>query len=580
LRNNHSLPVTKWRFSQEKNDLTEDLARELGILPVISKILMSRNIVDITDARRYLSPSLTDLHNPFLMKDMKKAVARVIQAIHRKEKVVVFGDYDADGITATALIIRFLGGLLADTDYYIPDRIREGYGLNRSAIDSLRDRGVNLIITVDCGVSDLEEVKYAASLGIDTIILDHHEVPEVLPPAVAVINPHRRDCPFPFQDLAGVGIAFNFLISLRGKLREAGFWNKRPYPNLKEYLDLVALGTIGDISPLIDENRIFTKIGLDLITEERRAGIKALKEICGIETQIIDSNRASFCLIPRINAAGRVGSPAEAVKLLLTDDLDEARELARLLDGYNRRRQALEKDILDEILAEITRTINPHDKSALVFASTNWHPGVIGIVAARLVDRFYRPAILISIRDGIGKGSGRSILDFDIYQGLKKCDSLLLSYGGHQYAAGISIREEDIGDFRRLLEATIRERIQPGNMISQTAIDAQCRLRDINHELLNQILMLAPFGSRNPEPVLCVRKVNVTASNVVGKNHLRLRLNGDGISCNGIWFSKGHFVHHLTSGTTSDIAFTPQFNHWNGISEIQLKMHDMAVAEN
>jgi len=577
LKNNDCLPVTQWRFSLEQEDITEQLSNEFGILPVISKILMSRNIVNLADAKKYLFPSLNDLHNPFLMKDMDKAVHRVIQAIQHKEKIVVFGDYDADGITSIAVMLKFFRVLLPETDFYIPDRIGEGYGLNRSAIDFLKSRDVNLLITVDCGVSDLECVAYASTLGIDTIILDHHEVPEIIPRAVAVINPHRPDCPFPFKHLAGVGIAFNFLISLRGKLRQEGFWHDRKYPNLKNYLDLVALGTIGDISPLVDENRIFTKIGLDLITEDRRVGLKALKEICGLDTQVMDTNKASFCLIPRINAAGRVGSPMEAVKLLLTDDLAEARDIAKVLDGYNRKRQAIEKTILQEILEEIAKTIDPLQKSSLVFASANWHPGVIGIVAARLVDRFYRPAILISLRNGIGKGSGRSIADFNIYQGLKKCDSLLLSYGGHQYAAGISIREEDIEEFKHLLEGVIREDIQPVNMISQTTIDAQCQLHDVNHDLLAQIAMLAPFGSRNPEPVLCVRNVNVTASNVVGNNHLRLRLNGDGVSCNGIWFSKGHFIKQLTSGTTSDIAFTPQFNYWNGVNEIQLKMKDMSV---
>ena len=543
----------------------------------MSRILMSRNIVNLADAKKYLFPSLNDLHNPFLMKDMEKAVHRVIRAIQRKEKIIVFGDYDADGITSIAVMLKFFRVLLPETDFYIPDRIGEGYGLNRDAIALLKSRAVDLIITVDCGVSDLECVAYASSLGIDTIILDHHEVPEILPNAVAVIDPHRHDCPFPFKHLAGVGIAFNFLIALRGKLRQEGFWNNKTYPNLKDYLDLVALGTIGDISPLVDENRIFTKIGLDLITEDKRVGLKALKEICGIDTQVMDTNKASFCLIPRINAAGRVGSPSEAVKLLLTDDLTEAIDLARVLDGYNRKRQTIEKTILQEILEEISKTIDPHLKSSLVFASANWHPGVIGIVASRLVDRFYRPAILISLRNGIGKGSGRSIADFNIYQGLKKCESLLLSYGGHQYAAGISIREENIEEFKHLLEGVIREDIQPVNMISQTTIDAQCQLHDVNHDLLAQIAMLAPFGSRNPEPVLCVRNVNVTASNVVGNNHLRLRLNGDGVSCNGIWFSKGHFIKQLTSGTTSDIAFTPQFNYWNGVNEIQLKMKDMSV---
>ena len=577
MKNTDCLPVTQWRFSLEQEDITEQLSNEFGILPVMSKILMSRNIVNLSDAKKYLFPSLNDLHNPFLMKDMDKAVHRVIQAIQRKEKIVVFGDYDADGITSIAVMLKFFRGLLPETDFYIPDRIGEGYGMNRGAIDHLKSRDVDLIITVDCGVSDLECVAYASTLGIDTIILDHHEVPEILPHAVAVINPHRPDCPFPFKHLAGVGIAFNFLISLRGKLRQEGFWNNRTYPNLRDYLDLVALGTIGDISPLVDENRIFTKIGLDLITEDKRVGLKALKEICGIETQIMDTNKASFCLIPRINAAGRVGSPTEAVKLLLSDDMAEARDIARVLDGYNRKRQTIEKAILHEILEEISKTVDPHLKSSLVFASANWHPGVIGIVAARLVDRFYRPAILISIRNGIGKGSGRSIADVNIYQGLKKCDSLLLSYGGHQYAAGISIREEDIEEFKHLLEGVIKEDILPVNMISQTTIDAQCKLHDVNQDLLAQIAMIAPFGSRNPEPVLCVRNVNVTASNIVGNNHLRLRLNSDGVSCNGIWFSKGHFIKQLTSGTTSDIAFTPQFNYWNGINEIQLKMKDMSV---
>lgn len=577
LKNTDCLPVTQWRFSLEQEDITEQLSNEFGILPLMSKILMSRNIVNLADARKYLFPSLNDLHNPFLMKDMEKAVHRAIRAIHKKEKIVVFGDYDADGITSVAAMIKFFRVLLPETDFYIPDRIGEGYGLNRCAIDLLKSRAVDLIITVDCGVSDLECVSYASTLGIDTIILDHHEVPEIIPQAVAVIDPRRPDCPFPFKHLAGVGIAFNFLIGLRGKLRQEGFWNDRTYPNLKNYLDLVALGTIGDISPLVDENRIFTKIGLDLISEDKRVGLKALKEICGIETQVMDTNKASFCLIPRINAAGRVGSPTEAVKLLLTDDLTEARDIAKVLDGYNRKRQAIERTILQEILEEIAKTIDPHQKSSLVFASANWHPGVIGIVASRLVDRFYRPTILISLRNGIGKGSGRSIADVNIYQGLKKCDSLLLSYGGHQYAAGISIREEDIEEFKHLLEGVIREDIQPVNMISQTNIDAQCQLHDVNHDLLAQIAMLAPFGSRNPEPVLCVRNVNVTASNIVGNNHLRMRLNGDGVSCNGIWFSKGHFIKQLTSGTTSDIAFTPQFNYWNGVNEIQLKMKDMSV---
>lgn len=573
-----NLPVTQWRYTAGDREIQDLLARDLGILPVVSQILMSRDIHDPVSARKYLNPSLNDLPNPFLMKDMEKGVRRIIRAIHNKEQIMIYGDYDADGITAIVVLMKFLRGVTPYVSYYIPDRIEEGYGLNRSAIGKMKDEGVQLIITVDCGVSDLDEVAYARSCGIDTIILDHHEVPALIPEADAVINPNRSDCRFPFKHLAGVGIAFNFLIALRGGLRQDGFWNGRSYPNLKEYLDLVALGTIGDISPLIEENRILTKIGLDLITEDKRIGIKALKEICGIDNQVIDSNKASFNLIPRINAAGRIGSPREAVKLLLTDDYREALDLARKLDAYNRKRQAMEKVILCEILEEIGRTVDPAKKRSLVFASNNWHPGIIGIVASRLVDRFCRPAILISLKDGVGKGSGRSISHFNIYQGLKKCDSLLLSYGGHQYAAGISIKEADIEEFTRLLDEVVEADIHLDDMVSQTLIDAQCQLSDVTHDLLSQIALLAPFGSRNPEPVLCVRNVNITAPNIVGNNHLRMRIYGDGVCCNSIWFSRGNFIHSVNKAT-SDIVFTPQVNSWNGSSEIQLKMKDILINE-
>jgi len=571
-----NLPVTQWLWSVDDKETQALLARDLGVHPIVSQILMSRDIKDLDNARKYLRPSLNDLPNPFLMKDMEKGVQRVIKAIHDKESIVIYGDYDADGITAVVVLMKFLHDLTPHVSYYIPDRIDEGYGLNRSAIDKLKANGVQLIITVDCGISDFAEVAYARSCGVDTIILDHHEVPEVIPDADAVINPNRSDCRFPFKHLAGVGIAFNFLIALRGGLRQNGFWTGRRYPNLKEYLDLVALGTIGDISPLIDENRILTKIGLDLITEGKRVGLRALKEICGIDNQVIDSSKASFNIIPRINAAGRIGSPKEAVELLMTDHATEAMDLAKKLDAYNRKRQSMEKAVLNEILEEIKQTMDPAKKRSLVFASKNWHPGIIGIVASRLADRFCRPAILISLKNGLGKGSGRSIAHFNIYQGLKQCDSLLVSYGGHQYAAGISIKEEDIGEFSALLDVIVEENMELDAMVTQTMIDAQCQLTDINHDLLTQISMLAPFGSRNPEPVLCVKNVNITGSNIVGNNHLRMRINGSGVSCNSIWFSKGNFIHSVNKAT-SDIAFTPQVNTWNGSSEIQLKMRDITI---
>jgi len=338
------LPTTKWKLKEAGDENIENLlSKEFGIHPIISQILVNRGIQDIEIVRHYLYPSLNDLHSPFLMKDMKKGILRLLKAINDQEEIIIYGDYDADGITSVVILFKFIKGITPHVNYYIPDRLQEGYGLKIPAIDKFKNNNVKLIITVDCGISDLEQIAYAQSLGIDTIVLDHHEISGSLPPATASIDPNREDCLFPFKGLAGVGIAYNFLIALRGSLNKEGFWKNKDYPNLKEYLDIVALGTIGDIAPLIDENRIFVKIGLELITEGQRPGIKALKEVSGVDNQTIDSFKASFSLIPRINAAGRIASPLDAVKLLLTDNIAEARVLAEKLDSYNRLRQTMEK---------------------------------------------------------------------------------------------------------------------------------------------------------------------------------------------------------------------------------------------
>ena len=572
------LPTTRWHMREGNQDIQDLLIKELDLHPIISRILMNRDIVEPEGARRYLTPSLRDLHNPLLMQDMQKAVDRLITAIQRGEKVAVYGDYDADGITSVVVLLRFLRQIQTNVTYYIPDRIEEGYGLNLKAIERLRSEGTSLIITVDCGISDHDQIAYARGLGMDTIILDHHEISDKLPEAVAAVNPKRKDCRFPFKHLAAVGIVFNFLIALRGSLRREGFWKNGICPNLKDYLDLVALGTIGDIAPLVDENRIFVKIGLELMTEDKRIGISALKLVSGIEHQVIDTSKASFCLIPRINAAGRIASARDAVELLMAENQDQADELSRKLDGFNRKRQAMEKVIFTELIDQIADERAGGKLGPMVFASSKWHPGVIGIVASKLVDRFGKPAILISLKDGIGKGSGRSVDDFNIYQGLKRCESLLISYGGHRYAAGISIREGDIEKFSLLLDEIIHENGPTEDFTASTAIDAQCDLDDITHALLLEIDHLAPFGNRNPEPVLCVRNVSVASPSVVGNNHLRMRVTCNGVSRNTIWFSKGQFLQEM-SKSIFDIVFTPQINYWNGSSDIQLKMKDIALQD-
>jgi len=570
------LPLTHWRMVENHGEEQALLIRELGLHPLLSQILVSRNITTTEEARKFLHPSLVNLHNPFLMKDMKEGVHRLIRAITLGQKIMVYGDYDADGVTSVVLLIKFLRDIRQKVDFYIPGRVDEGYGLNKNAIDQMKDNGVNLIVTVDCGVSENDHIAYAKSKGIDTIILDHHEIPDSLPAAVATINPKQADCLFPFKHLSAVGIVFNFLIALRGQLRNEGFWEKRPYPNLKEYLDIVALGTIGDISPLIDENRIFAKFGLDLMTESPRIGIQALKEVCGIENQVIDTEKASFCIIPRINAAGRIASAGDAVNLLLTEDINEARDIARKLDSFNQRRRIMEKEILDEIIELMNKKEDSDQLNSIVFASERWHPGVIGVVASKLVDRFCRPAIVISLKDGIGKGSGRSVSHFNIYRGLKKCESLLLTYGGHRFAAGISIREDDVDEFGRIFDEVIRQEMDSSDFIGETMIDSQCSLAEVTHDFMAEMDKLAPYGSRNPEPILCVRNASISTSSVVGNNHLWMRVNKDGTSRNSIWFSKGHFMETLTDQII-DVAFTPQINHWHGTANIQLKLVDIAL---
>jgi len=571
------LPVTHWKLKDAGHkNIEESLAKEFGINRIISQLILNRHVASLEDAHRYLHPSLNDLHSPFLMQDMKKGVGRLMKAIYAGEEIIIYGDYDADGITSVVILYKFIKELTGHVSYYIPDRVQEGYGLKIPVIDQFKSRNVKLIITVDCGISDVEQIAYAQSIGIDTIVLDHHEIADELPVAIACINPNRSDCSFPFKHLAGVGIAFNFLIALRGSLRKEGFWKDKEYPNLKEYLDIVALGTIGDIAPLVGENRIFAKMGLELVTEGKRPGIKALKEVSGIDGQLIDSFKASFCLIPRINAAGRIASPLDAVALLLAENMEEARPLAEKLDLHNRRRQAMEKDILNEILGQLGANPDLENINSLVFSSEKWHPGVVGIVASRLVDLFSRPTFVISLKNGVGKGSGRSVSDFNIHKGLQQCAPLLLSYGGHYRAAGISIKEDDIDEFACMLDEIIRNSVQSSEMVSHTFIDAECYLQDINLDLIHQMAMLAPFGCENPEPILCARNIKASSPVVVGNNHLKMRLTSEGASVNAIWFGMGKYLGAI-NGANLDVVFSPQINYWNGSSDIQLKMRDAVI---
>lgn len=571
----------RWRVREPELVLQKTLAASLNISTITSQLLINRGISDIQQAERFLSSTLSDIRSPFGMKGMKEGVERVLKALHNKEKIAIYGDYDVDGITSTSILLMFLKSTGANASYYIPERIAEGYGLNADAISKLAERGVTLLITVDCGISDHAELKLAKELGMDVIVTDHHEVPDDLPPAYAIINPKQSGCQFPFKNLAGVGVAFNFIIALRATLRDEGFWKEKEVPNLKEYLDLVALGTIADVVPLVDENRIFVKYGLMELTASTKPGIIALKEISGLNDVPINAGMVGYRLAPRINAAGRVGKGVDGVRLLTSESYDEAASIAKLLDDGNKERQGLEEVILREA-TEMVESGLISDRKSIVLASENWHPGVIGIVASRIAEKYYRPTVMIAIKDGVGKGSARSIHSFMLYEGLKECSHLLNEFGGHDYAAGLSINEENIEKFRDAFERVASGKLSDEDMIPEMDIDAAMNLNEVTEALINELDNLAPFGEANPEPLLCSTGLGIADCKVVGNNHLKMRVKQGSTVRDAIGFGMGRGLDGLSGLSGSNglsITFIPQINLWNGGKSIQLKLKDVRIWE-
>ncbi len=566
----------RWRVREPEIQLQQTLAASLNISTITSQLLINRGISDIQQAERFLSSTLSDIRSPLGMKGMKEGVERVQKALHNKEKIAIYGDYDVDGITSTSILLTFLKSTGANASYYIPERIAEGYGLNADAISKIAERGVTLLITVDCGISDHAELKLAKELGMDVIVTDHHEVPDYLPPAYAIINPKQSGCLFPFKNLAGVGVAFNMIIALRATLRDEGFWKEKEVPNLKEYLDLVALGTIADVVPLVDENRIFVKYGLMELTASTKPGIIALKEISGLNDVPINAGMVGYRLAPRINAAGRVGKGVDGVRLLTSESYDEAASIAKLLDDGNKERQGLEEVILREATEMVDAGLLSGRKS-LVLASGNWHPGVIGIVASRIAEKYYRPTVMIALKNGIGKGSARSIHSFMLYEGLKECSHLLNEFGGHDYAAGLSINEENIEKFRDAFERVASAKLSDEDMVPEMDIDATMDLNDVTEGLVKELDNLAPFGEANPEPLLCSTGLGIADCRVVGNNHLKMKVKQCGTVRDAIGFGMGNL--NVSPGINLDTAFIPQINLWNGGKSIQLKLKDVRIWE-
>lgn len=552
------------------------LSGQSGLSLPLAQVLINRGIRDENGLRSFLSPRLSSLLDPMLLKDMDRAVSMVIEAIVGREPIIIYGDYDADGLTATALLVKLLTRFGASVSYYIPNRLTEGYGLNESAVRHLAGRSNGLLITVDCGISNQEEIALLHGLGMKVIITDHHQVPEGFEPKCPVINPHRRDCPFSFKMLSGVGVAFFLAIALRSALRERGWFRSRSEPDLRDYLDLVALGTVADMVPLQDQNRILVNAGLERLAKSSWPGMKALRDISDLPSQ--SHSRAddlSFRLAPRLNACGRMGDAETGIRALITDSPVEAKRLSEVLNGLNIRRQGIESGILEQIEKKIP-SVDFEDQVTLVFAGKGWHRGVLGIVASKLVEKYSRPAVVLDLRENMAVGSARSIPGFDLYGALSRLKPLLTRFGGHTHAAGLSLDISCLPDFARGLETVARERLGPRDLFPTIEVDAQVDLCDMDIRTIEGLSSFGPFGSGNPEPVFYTPSLEILGARQVGGKHLRLRLRKGGIVLEAIGFNLAGRI--LPGCSEIHAVYTPEINHWQGRKRVELRILDFVEA--
>jgi|YNPBryantNP2012_1023418.scaffolds.fasta_scaffold00565_19 single-stranded-DNA-specific exonuclease len=570
-------PSYEWVLRPVDEALCLHLSNKLNISDLSARLLYHRGARSVEDATRFLETSLAGIRSPFLFRSMEAAVERIVRAIRRRERVLVYGDYDVDGLTGTAVVVQFLRQTGLEPFVYIPDRLGQGYGFHAECVPEFRDRGVTLVLTVDCGVSALEAVVLANRLGMDVIVTDHHESVDPLPPARAILNPKLPQEDFPFRDLAGVGVAFFLVMALRSRLREIGFWRGKAEPNLKSYLDLVALGTLADMVPLRDENRIFVKFGLEEISAAKRPGVAVLKEQCGLRNEAAECRAVLYRLVPRINAPGRLGSPNEALRILLCEDLEEARRVAAAIEERNQQRKSLEDEVYREAADQARRQIDKSDAPVLVLGGEGWHRGILGIVAARLAEDFDRPVVLVSFDGDEGKGSVRTIENVEILDALESCRDLLESYGGHRLAAGIAVKRENMEAFRRVFEEALRGRIGKGRTTRKLELDLWVKepgqLRD---EVVDEFTRLAPFGSGNAEPLVGLEGVSILDRRVVGNNHLLLSLDQAGRRYEAIGFGLGGTAYlEPQSAGRWDVACTPERDDWRGRNQVRLRVVDI-----
>jgi single-stranded-DNA-specific exonuclease len=558
----------KWVVQPEPDyNVVTRLSRELNIPEMACRILVSRGVNDSSSAQKFLNSDLCDLFEPFQLSQMDKAVDRVIQALKANEKIMIYGDYDVDGITGTALMFLVLNRLGATVSYYLPNRLVEGYGISEDGLQEAEKRQVTLLISVDCGITAVGEVAAAQKMGIDCIITDHHEPGNRIPEAVAIVNAKLDGPTNPGFELSAVGVAYKFAQALYRRLGQDEV-------ELEQHLDLVALGTAADIVPMVDENRILTKFGLQQIARTTKPGLKALIFVAGLMGQKIGTGQVVFILAPRINAIGRLGDAQQAIKLLSTKDENMAHAIARVLNAENKRRKDIDEQTLLEALEQIEQTVDLDRDRAIVLASKGWHQGVIGIVASRLVERFHRPTVMIAIDGMEGKGSARSIPGFHLYEALRECEAELIRYGGHKYAAGLSILPERIDSFRHQLNLVSTRMLSDDDLIPKLNIDAELDLEKINDELVKTLEKFAPFGPMNMRPVFVSYATEIVGTpHVVGNNHLRFRVRKGSRIFDCIGFNLGDFLKNMTfRPILVDIAYVLEHNYWNGSNRIQLRL--------
>ncbi len=576
-RDRQPLPGYEWVVPPADDSVCERLAEALQVTPLSARILFGRGIRDVDEADRFLSASLKQMRPPALLGGMDRAVERLLGAVERKERVLIYGDYDVDGLTSTAILIHFLRHAGLDPLYHVPDRLQEGYGFHPEWVRSFADKGVQLIVTVDCGITAFESVQAAEDCGIDVIITDHHECADELPPALAVINPKTPGDSFPFRELAGVGVAFYLVVALRGRMREKGMWADADEPNLRTYLDLVALGTLADMVPLREENRIFVKHGLQEISSEKRPGLSTLKADAGLKGPVKDTRSLVFKVIPRINAPGRLGFALEALDIMLCTGRDEAGRISRILADRNNERRGIEAAVYREAREMAADKLRRRDRNVLTLSSEGWHKGILGIVASRLARDFRKTVVLVSFEGDLGKGSVRSVDNFAFLDALIACRHLLVDVGGHQMAAGVTLTKENLAAFVDKFEQEITEKIGRGEGGAPTLlIDAWLDGPEVlTEQAISEIEQMAPFGNGNREPVLGMRRMRILNKRLVGGDHLKLTLDRDGRTFEAIGFQMGRAGVMESDCPCWDVVFSPRRETWNGQTRLNLRIRDL-----